>query len=125
MTNSVNSGSKRSWDDLDRHQDPYKRRRSNDPKDWRDVHLISPTRKVPQPVPRSVDRKSGDAGRRRDDYRKSTDPGREKDRDRGRRDDRDRERDRGHRDDRRRSSPSSQQAHSRQPAQREEKEEGE
>lgn len=112
MTNSVNSGHKRSWDSTDQDHDPYKRRRGDDqaqPKDWRDVHLKSPNRKIPPPV--SVERRNGENSRRRDEYRRSS---RDRERDRGKRDDRDRDRDRdrgkSYRDDRRRSrsrSPSS------------------
>ncbi|RDB19227.1 Serine/threonine-protein kinase prp4 [Hypsizygus marmoreus] len=90
MTN-VNSGHKRSWDGAD--HDSHKRPRE-EPRDWRDVHLKSPSRKPPPPSGRrdSVEKRGGD-GRRREheDYRRSDY------RDRGRRDDRDR-------DERRRSS---------------------
>lgn len=140
MTNSVNSGYKRSWDDIDHDRDVQRRRRGSEdsqPKDWRDVYLKSPTRKVPPPAPRSIERRSGEGGRRRDEHRRPSDSGREKERDRGRRDERDRERDRdrGHRERRSRSrSASSRRTHShhvslRQPATAEkdtdEKEEGE
>jgi len=107
MTNSVNSGYKRSWDG---DHDDRKRRRSNEdsqPRDWRDVYLKSPPRKVPPSVPSIIDRRSSEGGRRRDEYRRSSDSGREKERERGRRDDRDRDherdRDKGYRDQRRRS----------------------
>jgi serine/threonine-protein kinase PRP4 len=113
MTNSVNSGHKRSWDGIDHDHDAHKRRRGNEesqPKDWRDVHLKSPSRKAPPPAPRSVERRTSDGGRRRDEHWRSSDFGRDKERERGKWNDRDRarererDRDRAHRDERRRST---------------------
>ncbi|KAF8635728.1 hypothetical protein AX15_000344 [Amanita polypyramis BW_CC] len=98
MTN-VNSGFKRTWDGAE--NEPHKRPRSwEEPKDWKDVHLRSPSNKgfvdrryshdndsdKRMTVDRRADRRGGDS-----DYRRAMDHGRVRDRSR-RRDDRERER---------------------------------
>lgn len=92
MTNMC-SGSKRSWDGVE--AESHKRPRERDePKDWRDVHLKSPRRKIP--IRRdNLDRRGSDYGghgRSKGVDRRSSDYGRDK----ARREDRDRERDREH-----------------------------
>jgi serine/threonine-protein kinase PRP4 len=97
MTN-VNSGFKRAWDGTE--IEPHKRPRSREePKDWKDVHLRSPTNRVTSDRRHTrdydSDRRAGPDRRpdRRDrdsDYRRTAEHGRAQDRSR-RRDDRERE----------------------------------
>lgn len=97
MTN-VNSGFKRAWDGIE--NEPHKRPRSREePKDWKDVHLRSPTTRV---VPDRRHTRDYDSDRRaildrrpdrrdRDsEYRRTEEHDRVRDRSR-RRDDRERE----------------------------------
>jgi serine/threonine-protein kinase PRP4 len=132
MTN-ISSGSKRPWDGVE--SDPYKRHRERDePRDWRDVHLKSPSgRKAPKRE--GVDRRGhSDYGpynrhSRGLERKRSGDYGK----DRARKDDRERDRERSARKDdgrigdvHRATPPSSRQTngHSH-PAPDSEKEEGE
>jgi serine/threonine-protein kinase PRP4 len=93
MTN-ISSGSKRPWDGVE--SDAYKRHREREePRDWRDVHLKSPSsRKAPRrgSVDRRVSSDYGSHGRhsRGLERRRSSDYGKDK----VRKDDRERDRER-------------------------------
>ncbi|KAG1837890.1 hypothetical protein C8R48DRAFT_115626 [Suillus tomentosus] len=99
MTNT-SAGSKRSWEGHAAESHSHKRHR-DEPRDWRDVHLKSPTDKRSKSSSSrrdSIDKR--EPRRSREDSRRPSDHSRDWDRDKDRRDDRgrdrDRERDRDH-----------------------------
>jgi hypothetical protein len=93
MTNT-SAGSKRSWKGHAAESHSHKRHR-DEPRDWRDVHLKSPTDKRSKSSSSrrdSIDKR--DPGRSREDPRRPSDHSRDWDRDKDRRDGRDHDRDR-------------------------------
>lgn len=93
MTNA-SAGLKRSWEGHAAESHSHKRHR-DEPRDWRDVHLKSPTDKPSKSSSSrrdSVDKR--EPGRSREDSRRPSDHSRDWDRDKDRRDGRDRDRDR-------------------------------
>ncbi|KAG1854794.1 kinase-like domain-containing protein [Suillus subalutaceus] len=93
MTNA-SAGSKRSWEGHAAESHSHKRHR-DEPRDWRDVHLKSPTDKRSKSNSSrrdSIDKR--EPGRSREDPRRPSDHSRDWDRDKDRRDGRDRDRDR-------------------------------
>ncbi|KAG0701585.1 kinase-like domain-containing protein [Suillus ampliporus] len=118
MTNT-SAGLKRSWEGHGATESHSHKRHRDEPRDWRDVHLRSPSDKRSKPSSSrrdSVDKR--EPGRSREDSRRPSEYSRDWDRDKDRRDgrerdrERDRDRDREHRrreddrkDERRRRTP--------------------